>query len=212
MSEDQEGKQERRKTGRPFKHGGYSLILKGELAKESPRLLQYLQDSRDGLVRDVAGSEKDLSEQQRIMIDRIVSRLSICRLIEIYVEKWGAFKRGDKAQQGKGLELEPCLGTNYLAFSNSIDRALIALGLERKVLNEPESAEELSRRIQDEAATRKRARLDDSGKAIVEPPIEDDRGISPVSHPIPGDEMKNDVPGCPTNDDLELVQVRGPGK
>lgn len=61
----------------------------------------------------------------------IISRLSICRLIEVYIEKYGAF-RGDRLNKDKILELEPALGQNYLAFSNSIDRALIALGLNKK--------------------------------------------------------------------------------
>jgi hypothetical protein len=125
----------KKKIGRPLKHGGYSLILKDELVKEHPRLREYLQDSRDGLIQDVAGAEDALSEQQRIMIDRIISRLSICRLIEIYIEKYGAFRR-DQIKRHKILELEPALGQNYLAFSNSIDRALIALGLNKKAASE----------------------------------------------------------------------------
>ena len=71
------------------------------------------------------------------MIDRIISRLAICRLIESYIEKYGAFRR-DKIKRDKVLELEPALGLNYLAFSNSIDRALIALGLNARKPQEPE--------------------------------------------------------------------------
>ena len=123
------------RCGRPFKHGGYSLILKDEIIKEHPRLKAYLEDCRDGLVRDVAGTEEGLSEGQRIMIDRIISRLSICRLIEIYVEKYGAFRR-DQLKRHQILELEPALGVNYLAFSNSIDRALVNLGLNKRQASE----------------------------------------------------------------------------
>jgi len=126
---------QKHKTGRPYKHGGYSLILKDKLIKEHPRLRQYLEDTRIGLIQDVAGSEDQLSEQQRIMIDRIISRLSICRLIEIYIEKYGAFRR-DRLKRFQVLELEPALGQNYLAFSNSIDRCLIALGLNKKQSSE----------------------------------------------------------------------------
>jgi hypothetical protein len=119
------------RRGRPVKHGGYSLIARDELLKQHPQLRRYLEDSRAGLIRDVAGSEDQLSEPQRIMIDRIISRLSICRLIEVYIEKYGAFRR-DQLKRFQVLELEPALGLNYLAFSNSIDRALIALGLNKK--------------------------------------------------------------------------------
>lgn len=118
------------KIGRPMKHGGYSLVHKDELIKENPRLRQYLEACREGFIEDLGG-EENLSEMQRVMIDRIISRLAICRLIEIYVEKYGAFRR-DRLKRDKVLELEPALGNNYLAFSNSIDRALIALGLERR--------------------------------------------------------------------------------
>lgn len=135
MSENQTKKKRKPRRGRPPKHGGYSLIVKDEILKDHPHLRRYLQDCRDGLVQDVAGSEDRLTEQQRIMIDRIISRLSICRLIEVYIEKYGAFRR-DKLKRYKILELEPALGLNYLAFSNSIDRALVALGLNKKQSDE----------------------------------------------------------------------------
>lgn len=131
MNENKPKKKRKVRLGRPPKHGGYSLIVRDEILKDHPYVRQYLQNCRDGLVEDVAGSEERLTEQQRIIIDRIISRLSICRLIEVYIEKYGAF-RGDRLKEDKVLELEPALGQNYLAFSNSIDRALIALGLSKK--------------------------------------------------------------------------------
>lgn len=120
-----------RKTGRRYKSGAYSIEIQDKILKENPRVQRYLLDCRTGLVKDVAGGEKDLTEQQRIMIDRIISRLAVCRIIELYVERYGAFRR-DRVEKDKVLELEPCLGVNYLAFSNSIDRALTALGLDRR--------------------------------------------------------------------------------
>jgi hypothetical protein len=131
MTETEQKVKPKARLGRPPKHGGYSLIHKDELLKQHPQLRRYLEDCRSGLVKDVAGSEDQLSEQQRIIIDRIISRLSICRLIEVYIEKYGAFRR-DQLKRFQVLELEPALGQNYLAFSNSIDRALIALGLDKK--------------------------------------------------------------------------------
>ncbi len=135
MSENQPKSKKKTKRGRPPKHGGYSLIARDELLKDNPRIRQYLQDCREGLVRDVAGCEDRLTEQQRILIDRIITRLSICRLIEIYIEKYGLFRK-DRLKESQVLELEPALGKNYLAFSNSIDRALRDLGLERKETDE----------------------------------------------------------------------------
>jgi len=144
------------RLGRPPKHGGYSLIVKDEILKDHPRIRQYLQDCRDGLVRDVAGSEDQLTEQQRILIDRIISRLSICRLIEIYIEKYGAFRR-DRLKRQKILELEPALGQNYLAFSNSIDRALNLLGIEkREVTGKILTPAELAKVVDLEVAEKKK--------------------------------------------------------
>jgi len=123
------------KIGRPVKHGGYSLSFARDelLRREHPRVRQYLEDTRAGLVSSVAGTEDQLTEQQRIMIDRIISRLAICRLIEIHVSKNGAFKKWG----GKTLsELVPALGQNYLSFTAAIDRALIALGLDRQKADE----------------------------------------------------------------------------
>jgi hypothetical protein len=116
-----------KRIGRPPKHGGFSIVYKDEHLKRHPKLREYLQDARAGLVRDIAGSEDNLTEQQRIMINMIISKLSIVRLIECYVEANGAFN---------GDSLKGCLGQSYLAFSNSIDRALVNLGLDRKAADD----------------------------------------------------------------------------
>ena len=125
------------RRGRPALHGGYSIIHRDALLKEQPLIRRYLEDVRSGLVKDISGgTEDDLSEQQRVMIDRIINRLAICRLIEAYCERYGVFRR-DQLKRKKILELEPALGQNYLAFSNSIDRALISLGLDKRKNEEP---------------------------------------------------------------------------
>jgi len=135
MSENRTKNKRKSKRGRPPRHGGYSLIARDEILKDNPRIRQYLQDTRDGLVRDIAGTEDRLTEQQRILIDRIITRLSICRLIEVYIEKYGLFRK-DKLKKYKVLELEPALGQNYLSFSNSIDRTLRDLGIDKKESDE----------------------------------------------------------------------------
>ena len=142
MSDNKAKKKGKPRRGRPAKHGGYSLIYRDKLIKENPHLRLYLQDCRDGLVQDVAGSEEALSEQQRIMIDRIISRLSICRLIEIYVEQRGLFKKD---------ALIDAIGKNYLAFCGQIDRALVALGLSKKQTDKILSPEEQAILIKAEA-------------------------------------------------------------
>lgn len=121
----------KRRRGRPPKHGGYSLVARDEMLKEHPHLKRYLEDCRAGLVRDVAGTEDQLTEGQRLIIDRLIPKLAICRLIEIYIEKYGIFRR-DQLQRRKVLELEPALGTSYLAFDNSIRLGLALLGIDKR--------------------------------------------------------------------------------
>ena len=95
-----------KRIGRPPTHSGYSIIYQDRAISDHPEIRHYLEGTREGLVRDIAGSEDKLSEQQRVMVDRIISRLAICRLIEVYVEKLGIFRR-DRLEGGKVLELEP---------------------------------------------------------------------------------------------------------
>lgn len=49
------------------------------------------------------------------------------------------------------MELEPALGKNYLAFSNSIDRALRDLGIERKEIAKDITPEQMAEIIKAEA-------------------------------------------------------------
>ena len=124
-----------RKRGRPPTHGAYITSLKDQYLKTTPQVRRFLESTRFGLIRDVAGSEENLSEQQRIMIDRVISRLLILRVIEGWIVRDGIWDR--KALLGKPstLKLESCLSDSYLAYSNSIDRALKSLGLEKKAID-----------------------------------------------------------------------------
>ena len=124
-------KKKKGKMGRPIKHGGCSIELKDELLQKHPAVRTYLRDTRAGLIRDIAGDEASLSEQQRILIDRIISKLLILRVIELWVERSGIWRR-DKLKRYQVLELEPALGLNYLAYSNSVDRALKLLGIHKQ--------------------------------------------------------------------------------
>ena len=52
--------------GRPPKHGGYSLMVRaGEIPERMTHIRRYLTDVWDGLIRDVAGREVDLTTAQR---------------------------------------------------------------------------------------------------------------------------------------------------
>lgn len=140
MTENKPKTKRKRKTGRPYVHGGYSLVSKNEALRDNPRIRKYLEDSRAGLVHDIAGDETRLTEAQRILIDRVISKLAVIRLIESYVERHGPFK-GDR--------LRGMLGEHYLRFNNSIRLSLCALGLDKraseKILNVEDLATEIKK-------------------------------------------------------------------
>ena len=65
--------------GRPVTHGGYSLIKTGKLPSGRRGIRKYLENTREGLVRDFGPTEADLSTGQVVLIDRVISKLGIDR-------------------------------------------------------------------------------------------------------------------------------------
>jgi len=82
------------RRGRPPKHGGYSLLTKGELPENRQYLRTYLTDVREGLIRDLGPKEENLTTAQLVLIDRVITKLGIIRLIEEHVKEKGIFKNG----------------------------------------------------------------------------------------------------------------------
>jgi hypothetical protein len=126
----------RKSPGRAFKHGGYSLMVRsGELPypkrQAMTRVRQYLGSVRVGLIRDIAGTEANLSTSQRILIDRAVSILSVIRTIEVSLSESGIIEG-----QGKDVQLQSILRDNYLAYSNSLRLILRELGIEKKAVDD----------------------------------------------------------------------------
>lgn len=107
---------------RPKRHGAYSFIVRGQLPQHRAYLLQYLTDCRQGLINDLGGSER-LSTGQTILIDRVIGKLGIARVIEEHIKENGAFQRD---------RLSPVLERSYLAYSNSLRLDLLALGINEK--------------------------------------------------------------------------------
>ncbi|MDP2928989.1 MAG: hypothetical protein Q8O01_02860 [Candidatus Omnitrophota bacterium] len=111
------------KKGRPSRHGGYTFLTRAEIPERRSYLRAYLSEAREGLIRDLGPMEADLSTAQKILIDRIITKLAVLRLIEESCHDNGVFDKG---------EIVPALGNNYLAFDNSIRLSLQALGIQKK--------------------------------------------------------------------------------
>lgn len=117
------------KRGRPPKIKGWSVMAaKGQLPVQRKYLGRYLSYVRDGLIQDLGGEEKNLTTAQRVLIDRVVSKLGIIRLIEEYFDESPILNNG---------KLAYILRENYLAYNNSVRLDLQALGIDKKKTREP---------------------------------------------------------------------------
>ena len=148
--------------GRPVKTGAWSIVHRQELIEQYPEIPKYLRQVRMGLVRDVAGTEDELSEMQRLLIDRIMTKLSVCRLVECYFEKHGILRRdrlGDKI-----LELEPAMN-QWLMLDRAIKEALSLLGIKRiQPKEEPEQT--IAEIIREHDTAETKAQAQDSGEIM----------------------------------------------
>lgn len=107
---------------RPKRHGGYSFLTTGQLPQHRAYLLRYLSDCRQGLIDDLGGFQR-LTTGQSILIDRVIGKLGISRLIEEHTKENGAIQRD---------RLAPVLERSYLAYSNSLRLDLLALGINQR--------------------------------------------------------------------------------
>ena len=99
-------------------HGGFSI-------KKPARVKQYATAVRKALIKDLSGgTEEDLSAQKIILIDSVVDSLVIVKMMGEYIAEQGGVMAGSS--------LKPCLRNSWLAYRNSIQRHLCALGLDKK--------------------------------------------------------------------------------
>jgi len=143
-------KKQKSKVGRPIKHGAYSLILKeGELPENRRYIREYLIETRKGIILDLGG-EESLTTAKVVLVDRAISLLSICRVIEEWVRENGVFT---------GRRLQPVLSI-YLSFLNQLRSTLLCLGLERAKTEEILTPLELAKEIDEEKAKAKEEQLE----------------------------------------------------
>lgn len=114
----------KRPTGRPRNPRGYSMISRREDLRRRTYIEDYLTEVRAGLIQDMGPDEKDLTTAKAVLIDRVVSKLGIVRVIEEYIR--------ENTVMVKGGEVAPALKASYLAYNNSIRLDLQALGLDTR--------------------------------------------------------------------------------
>lgn len=103
-----------------YRHKGYSLV-------KPVQVTRYLSATRRALVKDIGGTEVNLSAQQVILIDGCINILGIIRSMELYIAKSSVME---------GKELAPCLKNTYLQYRNSLHKTLAMLGLNKRQTDE----------------------------------------------------------------------------
>lgn len=132
------------KPGRPPRHGGYSIMNRGDLLERRPYVRAYLTGIREGLIRDMGPREQDLTTAQLALVNHVISKLGVLRLIEEHIQAQGVFTSA-------GL-LDPALGKFWLAASNSLRLDLMALGIHTRKGEEGLSLEKYINLKAEEAA------------------------------------------------------------
>ena len=116
------GKPKRRKGQRgAARHGGYSLLVTGEVPLDRLYVKRYLEDVRAGVIRDLGGEEA-MTTLQIVMVDRLVTALGVTRLIEEFAREKGVLANP------AGF-LNPALGKHYTTYANQVRLAAQALGI-----------------------------------------------------------------------------------
>lgn len=118
-----ENKRKKRGPGRPTsRHGGYTYLITGKLPENRGYLRTFLEETREGLIRDYGPTEAGLSTAQRVLIGRIITALGVCRCIEEKAAEDGVFHLvfDSKGRDNQGHLLRGSLGDRYIAFQNTI--------------------------------------------------------------------------------------------
>jgi len=103
-----------------YKHGAHAAVRELREGKEidkRTKLGRYLKKARQDLINDLRG---DLNPAQEIFLDRAMEKLMILSLIGDYAKQQGT----DIVKDGKII---PCLGENYIAYDNALQRNIKAL-------------------------------------------------------------------------------------
>jgi len=121
------GKKPGPRPGSKYRHGGFSLLTRGvkEGLPEKRRYIgHYLSTIREGLIHDLAASEKDLSTAQKVLIDRAITFLGVVRLIEEHARQHGVLDARGRLSSG--------LTGHYLSFNRHIKEILAILGIDKR--------------------------------------------------------------------------------
>jgi len=120
----QTGKETGRDSGGRFKKGHRLSVYDGVYSKRIPLVIRrHSTIIRESMIEDIAGSEKDCSTAQLILIDKAIAVNQICMSIEGFIRENGVFK---------SRKLHPVLA-NYISYIDKLRLILKDLGISKRV-------------------------------------------------------------------------------
>ena len=127
-----------RDSGGRFKKGHKLSVYSGIYSKRIPLAIRrHSTIVRQAMIMDIAGSERDCSTAQLILIDKAIAVNQICMSIEGFIRENGVFK---------SRKLHPVLA-NYISYIDKLRLILKDLGISKRVgdcvLSPLEIAEEI---------------------------------------------------------------------
>lgn len=128
-------------TGKRKTHGGFSFLATGRLPEHRREMERYLTGAREGLIRDIAGSEENLTTAQAILIDRAIGKVGLLRCVEEHIRERGVMQNN---------QLASVLRASFLSYSNSLRLDLQALGIEKRAIKSEQSLAEIIKEFDEE--------------------------------------------------------------
>jgi hypothetical protein len=138
-------------------HGIYSFLRTGKVnpsVRGFKRIQKYLREIERDLTADLGGQDS-LTAAQEVLVKTTVQAYGVLLLAGAYTQRYSIL---DPVKARRGiLELQPVLGHQYIAFLNCVRQNLIALGLDRRRVEEPLDlgrylAQKDAEKVKDEAA------------------------------------------------------------
>ena len=127
------------------------------------RLEAYLRLTEQNFVQDLGGPD-NMTTAQEVLLKGTMQALGVLLLAGAYCQKYSIL-RPDQAAKGV-IELQPCLGQQYLSFLNTIRQNLVVLGMDRRKAEPILTPFELAAAIDEEKASKAR----EAGEAKIEAP------------------------------------------
>jgi hypothetical protein len=108
----------------PIVHGGYSKFPLRAIGRKNGHIWRYIQAVRETYISDLTAGqgEEALTAGQRILLDRLIQKISIVRIIENSLRPVGIFQAG--------LEIRGVLNF-WRLMNDSIRQDIATLGLKR---------------------------------------------------------------------------------